>query len=165
MTSNVGARLITRGKSLGFMAPDDKQDERDYKKMKETVMEEVKRVFNPEFINRINEIIVFHSLNEDEMRQILKLMLVRVRAKIEVQGYKIEFSDAAEGFLLKNGFDANYGARPLQRTIQRMVEDPLSEEILLKKFEAGAIIAAELDAGGEKLAFTSRPAPVNQTPS
>jgi len=165
MTSNVGARLISRGKSLGFMAPDEKQDERDYKKMKDTVMEEVKRVFNPEFINRINEIIVFHSLNEDEMRQILKLMLVRVRAKVEVQGFKIEFSEAAEGFLLKNGFDPNYGARPLQRTIQRMVEDPLSEDILLKRFEAGGIIAVDLDAGGEKLAFASRPAPVNQTPS
>jgi ATP-dependent Clp protease ATP-binding subunit ClpC len=165
MTSNVGARLISRGKSLGFMAPDEKQDERDYKKMKETVMEEVKRVFNPEFINRINEIIVFHSLNEDEMRQILKLMLVRVRAKIEVQGYKIEFSETAEGFLLKSGFDPNYGARPLQRTIQRMVEDPLSEEILLKRFGAGGTIVVDLDAGGEKLAFTSRPAPVNQTPA
>ena len=165
MTSNVGARLISRGKSLGFMAPDDKQDERDYKKMKETVMEEVKRVFNPEFINRINEIIVFHSLNEDEMRQILKLMLTRVRAKIEVQGYKIEFSEAAEGFLLKTGFDANYGARPLQRTIQRLVEDPLSEEILLKRLDAGGTISADLDAGGEKLTFVSRPAPVNQAPT
>ncbi|MBI5241944.1 MAG: AAA family ATPase, partial [Elusimicrobia bacterium] len=165
MTSNVGARLISRGKSLGFMAPDEKQDERDYKKMKETVMEEVKRVFNPEFINRINEIIVFHSLNEDEMRQILKLMLSRVRAKIEVQGYKIEFSAAAEDYLLKTGFDPNYGARPLQRTIQRAVEDPLSEDILLKKFESGGTIAVDLDPGGEKLAFSSRPAPVNQTPS
>ncbi|MDD5630303.1 MAG: AAA family ATPase, partial [Elusimicrobia bacterium] len=165
MTSNVGARLISRGKSLGFMAPDEKQDERDYKKMKETVMEEVKRVFNPEFINRINEIIVFHSLNEDEMRQILKLMLTRLRAKIEVQNYKIEFTQSAEDYLLKTGFDANYGARPLQRTIQRSVEDPLSEEILLKRFEAGGTIVVDLDAGGEKLAFTSRPTPVSQSPS
>ena len=128
-------------------------------------MEEVKRVFNPEFINRINEIIVFHSLNEDEMRQILKLMLTRVRAKIEVQGYKIEFSEAAEAFLLKTGFDPNYGARPLQRTIQRSVEDPLSEDILMKKFESGGTIAVDLDPGGEKLCFSARPAPVNQTPS
>jgi ATP-dependent Clp protease ATP-binding subunit ClpC len=165
MTSNVGARLISRGKSLGFMAPDEKQDERDYKKMKETVMEEVKRVFNPEFINRINEIIVFHSLNEDEMRHILKLMLCRVRAKIEVQGYKIEFSEASEDYLLKTGFDPNYGARPLQRTIQRAVEDPLSEDILLKKFESGGTIAVDLDPGGEKLSFSSRPAPVGQPPA
>ena len=98
------------------------------------------------------------------MRQILKLMLARVRAKIEVQGYKIEFSEAAEGFLLKNGFDANYGARPLQRTIQRMVEDPLSEEILLKRFAAGGTIAVELDPGGEKLAFSGQSAPVNPAP-
>ena len=164
MTSNVGARLILRGKSLGFIAPDEKQDERDYKKMKDTVMEEVKRVFNPEFINRVNDIIVFHSLSEPEMRQILKLMLARVRAKIEVQGFKIEFSEAAEGHLLKTGFDPNYGARPLQRTIQRMIEDPLAEEMLLKRFEAGGTISVDLDAGGEKLTFLSRPAPVNQAP-
>ena len=164
MTSNVGARLILRGKSLGFIAPDEKQDERDYKKMKDTVMEEVKRVFNPEFINRVNDIIVFHSLSESEMRQILKLMLARVRAKIEVQGFKIEFSEAAEGHLLKTGFDPNYGARPLQRTIQRMIEDPLAEEMLLKRFEAGGTISVDLDAGGEKLTFLSRPAPVNQAP-
>ncbi|HAM34413.1 MAG TPA: hypothetical protein DEB40_08785 [Elusimicrobia bacterium] len=163
MTSNVGARLISRGKSLGFMAPDEKQDERDYKKMKETVMEEVKRVFNPEFINRINEIIVFHSLNEDEMRQILKLMLTRVRAKIEVQGYSIEFSEKAESHLLKTGFDPNYGARPLQRTIQRLVEDPLAEDILMKKFEAGGTILVDLDETGEgKITFAARPAPVQQ---
>ncbi len=164
MTSNVGARLILRGKALGFIAPDEKQDERDYKKMKDTVMEEVKRVFNPEFINRVNDIIVFHSLSEPEMRQILKLMLARVRAKIEVQGFKIEFSEAAEGHLLKTGFDPNYGARPLQRTIQRMIEDPLAEEMLLKRFEVGATISVDLDAGGEKLTFPSRPAPVNQAP-
>ena len=164
MTSNVGARLILRGKSLGFIAPDEKQDERDYKKMKDTVMEEVKRVFNPEFINRVNDIIVFHSLSESEMRQILKLMLVRVRAKIESQGFKIELSEAAESHLLKTGFDPNYGARPLQRTIQRMIEDPLAEEMLLKRFEAGGTISVDLDAGGEKLTFLSRPAPVNQAP-
>ncbi|MFA6002593.1 MAG: ATP-dependent Clp protease ATP-binding subunit [Elusimicrobiota bacterium] len=161
MTSNVGARLISRGKSLGFMGPDEKQDERDYKKMKEVVMDEVKRVFNPEFINRINDIIVFHSLNEDEMRNILTLMLTRVRAKIEVQGYKIEFTEAAEKQLLASGFDPNYGARPLLRTIQRMIEDPLSEEILLKKFDPGATICVDMGPeGGEKLAFTSRAATV-----
>jgi len=120
-------------------------------------MEEVKRVFNPEFINRINEIIVFHSLNEDEMRQILKLMLARVRAKIEVQGYKIEFSDAAEDYLLKTGFDPNYGARPLQRTIQRSWRtsgrgDPHQE------VRAGGTIAVDLDPGREAgLRLPARP--------
>jgi len=156
MTSNVGARLISKGKSLGFMAEQDNA-ERDYKKMKETVMEEVKRVFNPEFINRINEIIVFHPLNEEEMTQILRLMLGRVRTKIEAQGFKIEFSEETDKFLIKTGFDANYGARPLTRTIQRSIEDPLAEVMLMKKFEAGATIYVDLDGAGEKLVFGTTP--------
>ena len=155
MTSNVGARMISKGKSLGFIATED--TERDYKKMKETVMDEVKRVFNPEFINRINEIIVFHPLTEDEMREILKLMLGRVRTKIEAQGFKVEFSEETDQFLIKNGFDANYGARPLARTIQRSVEDPLAEDILMKKFEAGATIYVDVDPSGEKLLFSPTP--------
>ncbi len=159
MTSNVGARLISKGKSLGFTAADTvDQNERDYKKMKETVMDEVKRVFSPEFINRINDIIVFHPLNESEMTEILTLMLGRVKTKIEAQGYKIEFSEETSKFLIKNGFDVNYGARPLARTIQRSVEDPLSEEILMKKFEAGATIYVDVDASNEKLAFSKSPA-------
>jgi|CXWL01.1.fsa_nt_gi ATP-dependent Clp protease ATP-binding subunit ClpC len=159
MTSNVGARLISKGKSLGFTAAEDSATaERDYKKMKETVMEEVKRVFSPEFINRINDIIVFHPLNEEEMTQILTLMLTKVRAKIEAQGFKIEFSEDTEKFLIKTGFDVNYGARPLGRTIQRSVEDPLSEDILLKKFEPGSTIYVEVDGSNEKLTFSKSPA-------
>ena len=156
MTSNVGARLISKGKSLGFMA-EQENAERDYKKMKEVVMEEVKRVFNPEFINRINEIIVFHPLNEDEMIQILKLMLGRVRTKIEAQGYKVEFSEETDKFLIKTGFDANYGARPLTRTIQRSMEDPLAEDMLMKKFEPGSTIYVDVDGSGEKLVFGTTP--------
>jgi len=157
MTSNVGARLISKGKSLGFMAAAENKEaeERDYKKMKETVMDEVKRVFNPEFINRINEILVFHPLSEAEMTQILTLMLGRVRAKLETQGFKVEFSEETSKFLIKNGFDANYGARPLARTIQRSVEDPLAEDILMKKFDPGATIVVDVDPGGEKLVFSS----------
>lgn len=159
MTSNVGARLISKGKSLGFAAADTAdQNERDYKKMKETVMDEVKRVFSPEFINRINDIIVFHPLNEVEMGEILTLMLTRVRAKIEAQGYKVEFSAETKAFLIKTGFDVNYGARPLARTIQRSVEDPLSEDILMKKFDPGATIYVEVDSAGEKLTFAKSPA-------
>jgi len=159
MTSNVGARLISKGKSLGFVASKEtrEQEERDYKKMKETVMDEVKRVFNPEFINRINDILVFHPLSEDEMREILKLMLDRVRAKIELQGFKIEFSEDTDKFLIKTGFDQNYGARPLARTIQRSVEDPLSEDILMKKFDPGATIYVDADPSGEKLLFSTKP--------
>jgi ATP-dependent Clp protease ATP-binding subunit ClpC len=158
MTSNVGARLISKGKSLGFTAADTAdQNERDYKKMKETVMDEVKRVFSPEFINRINDIIVFHPLNESEMAQILTMMLEKVRVKIEAQGFKIEFTDETRSYLVKNGFDVNYGARPLTRTIQRSVEDPLSEEILMKKFDPGATIYVDVDASNEKLTFSKNP--------
>ena len=159
MTSNVGARLISKGKSLGF-APAADSTEKDYKKMKETVMDEVKRVFNPEFINRINEILVFHPLSEEEMAQILKLMLKRVAVKVEAQGFKFTISEEAEKYLIKTGFDANYGARPLSRTIQRAIEDPLAEDMLMKKFDAGAGIHAELDPAGDKITFTAQAAKV-----
>ncbi len=155
MTSNVGARLITRGKSLGFVASNDAET-KDYQKMRDTVMDEVKQTFNPEFINRINEIIVFHPLGEEEMTQIVKLMLDQVRSKVETQGFKIEFTPESEKFLVKNGFDVNSGARPLHRTIQRMVEDVLAEDMLRKKFKAGATIYVEVDSSGEKLAFSDQ---------
>jgi ATP-dependent Clp protease ATP-binding subunit ClpC len=156
MTSNVGARLISKGKSLGFVSPED-QTEKNYKSMKDTVMDEVKRVFNPEFINRINEVLVFRPLSEDEMRLILKMMLKRVKAKLEAQGFKMDISADAEAYLIKNGFDPNYGARPLHRVIQRSIEDPLAELILTKKFEAGATIYIDGDPNGEKLDFSPQP--------
>ncbi|MBI4678601.1 MAG: ATP-dependent Clp protease ATP-binding subunit [Elusimicrobia bacterium] len=158
MTSNVGARLISRGKSLGFVAAEE-ASHRDYDKMKATVMDEIRRVFNPEFINRVNEIVVFKPLTESEMGDILQLQLKRVRAKVEAQGYKIEVSAEARKLLIKTGFDVNYGARPLLRTIQRLIEDPLAEEILLKKFQGGSTLQAEVDpANPDKLVFTGQPA-------
>ncbi|HVE14825.1 MAG TPA: ATP-dependent Clp protease ATP-binding subunit, partial [Elusimicrobiota bacterium] len=155
LTSNVGARMISKGKALGFAATTDQ--ERDYRSMKDTVMDEVKRVFNPEFINRIDDILVFRPLSEEDMTQILEMMLKRVNKKIESQGYKITFTDEAKKYLVKAGFDPQYGARPLQRTIQRVVEDPLAEEILLKKFDPGATIHVDCDGSGEKLAFSPKP--------
>jgi len=154
LTSNVGARMISKGKALGFSPSADM--EKDYRSMKDTVMDEVKRVFNPEFINRIDDILVFRPLSEEDMAKILELMLKRVQAKIVRQNFKIEFTDEAKKYLVKTGFDPNYGARPLQRTIQRTVEDPLAEEILLKKFEAGATIYVDCD-GPDKLIFSPKP--------
>ncbi|MFH1725157.1 MAG: ATP-dependent Clp protease ATP-binding subunit [Elusimicrobiota bacterium] len=151
MTSNVGARLISKGKSLGFAPSEDK--ERDYKSMKDIVMDEVKRVFNPEFINRIDEILVFHPLSEEDMGKILELMLKQVMRKVEAQGYKIEFSAEAKKHLVAKGFDPNYGARPLQRTIHRLIEDPLAEDILLKKFDSGTTIHVEHEEKDDKLVF------------
>jgi ATP-dependent Clp protease ATP-binding subunit ClpC len=154
MTSNVGARLISKGKSLGFVPQESM--EKDYAQMKDTVMEEVKRVFNPEFINRLDEILVFRPLTEAEMFQILELMLAKVERKIAAQGLKIELTDEAKKHLISVGFDANYGARPLMRAIQRTLEDPLAEDMLSKKVLTGTVYV-EYDETNKKLSFSTKP--------
>lgn len=155
MTSNVGARLISKGKSLGFLVQED--TEKDYAAMKDTVMEEVKKAFNPEFLNRIDDIIVFHSLSREDSRKILDMMLVKVEKKIGAQGFRIELSEETRVFLLEKGFDPNYGARPLQRSIQRLLEDPLAEDILSKRVSAGSTVYIDFDPGEKKLVFSSSP--------
>src|SRR5258708_10956171 len=117
MTSNVGARLISKGKSLGFLVEDDAK--RDYQSMKETVMEEVKKAFNPEFLNRIDDVIFFHALSKEDMKKILELIVNRVRDKLKTQGFTINLTDEPKGHLLEKGFDPPSAARPLHRTIQR----------------------------------------------
>lgn len=151
MTSNVGARLISKGKSLGFVTQDDTR--KDYSQMKEIVMDEVKRVFNPEFINRIDETIVFHPLSRSDMEKILELMLKRVETKLKSQNIKITISKEAKEFLVKTGFDPNYGARPLLRTIQRLLEDPLAEELLNRRLQAGSTVKVGYDEGAKKLSI------------
>jgi ATP-dependent Clp protease ATP-binding subunit ClpC len=155
MTSNVGARLISKGKSLGFLVQEDL--EKDYRAMKDTVMEEVKKAFNPEFLNRIDEIIVFHPLTREDSRKILDLMLNRVGKKLVEQGFSIELTDEAKGYLVEQGFDPHYGARPLQRSIQRLLEDPLAEDILSKKISSGAKIYIDFDSDAKKLVFSPAP--------
>ncbi|MBK8574166.1 MAG: ATP-dependent Clp protease ATP-binding subunit [Elusimicrobia bacterium] len=155
MTSNVGARLISKGKSLGFLIQEDAA--KDYSSMKDTVMEEVKKAFNPEFLNRLDDIIVFHPLTRDESRQILDLMLARVSKKISAQGLTVSLSDEAKNFLVEKGFDPHYGARPLQRSIQRLLEDPLAEDILSKKVSPGTSIYVGVDAAAGKLVFSTTP--------
>jgi ATP-dependent Clp protease ATP-binding subunit ClpC len=119
--------------------------------MKETVMDEVKRVFNPEFINRIDEIIVFRPLTEADMAKILEIQLNKVSFKLQEKKLKLEVTDEAKAFLVKKGFDPNYGARPLIRTVQKMVEDPLSEFILVSMVKEGEIILIDLDKQNEKI--------------
>ncbi|MDI6641107.1 MAG: ATP-dependent Clp protease ATP-binding subunit [Elusimicrobiota bacterium] len=162
MTSNVGARFISRGKALGFLAQEDLQS--DYKSMKETLTEEVKKVFNPEFLNRIDEIIVFHPLTREDMRKILDLMIFKVDKKLREQGLTIVLSEQAKEFLLEKGFDPSSGARPLQRTIQNFVEDAIAEEILSKKILLGTSselteIYVEFDPENKKLMFTQKSIP------
>jgi ATP-dependent Clp protease ATP-binding subunit ClpC len=155
MTSNVGARLISKGKSLGFLIQEDAA--KDYASMKDTVMEEVKKAFNPEFLNRLDDIIVFHPLTREESRQILDLMLARVSKKISAQGLTVSLTDEAKEFLVEKGFDPHYGARPLQRSIQRLLEDPLAEDILSKKVSPGVSIFVGVDSAAGKLVFSTTP--------
>jgi ATP-dependent Clp protease ATP-binding subunit ClpC len=149
MTSNLGTRDIQKGPGIGFAA---RPDERvTYEKMKERVTEELKRSFRPEFLNRIDEVIVFHSLTTEDVKQIVDLMMKRVSEQLGAKDLEIELTDAAKTLLAEKGFDASLGARPLRRTIQRLVEDPLSEKLLWKEFRAGQTII--VDAQGDELIF------------
>jgi len=154
MTSNVGARLISRGKSLGFLVQDNTNQ--DYETIKETVTEELKKAFNPEFLNRIDEVTVFHPLDKPEMKKILDLLLERARLKHVQQGFTIELTEKAKEFLLEKGFDPNFGARPLHRTIQKYLDDIVAEEILSKQLvnsNAGqpSKICADIAADGKRI--------------
>ncbi|MEX1281258.1 MAG: ATP-dependent Clp protease ATP-binding subunit [Acidimicrobiia bacterium] len=151
MTSNLGTRDL-RKTSIGFSAD---SDEVTYEKMKEKVTEELKRHFRPEFLNRLDEIIVFHELTKDEVKEIVDLMLVRVQEQVHAQGLELVLSDAAKGFLGDRGYDRELGARPLRRAIQRLLEDVLSERLLMGEFEAGTTIVVDLDEEAQELTFES----------
>ena len=152
MTSNVGAREITnKGSQLGFAAKQSEEDQ--YKDMRQHVMEEVKKTFNPEFINRIDEIVVFHSLSKEHIGQILDLALEDVADKLAEKELELELTPAAKEFLVEKGFDVKFGARPLLRTIQRELEDPLAENILVNRYPAGAKIIVDCDKEAGKLTF------------
>lgn len=143
MTSNAGAQKIISPKRLGFASVTDAKE--DYGKMKEGVMEEVKRIFKPEFINRIDEIIVFHSLTKDNIKSIVGIMLKTItkRAKQQIN-INIEIDEEIIGYIADTGFDQNYGARPLRRAIQSKIEDKLAEEILEDKVHSGDSVHVQL---------------------
>lgn len=158
MTSNVGAREITnKGSSLGFAAKTT--EEQQYQDMRQGVMDEVKKTFNPEFINRIDEIVVFHSLTKENIAKILDLALKEVDDKLAEKELTLQLTPAAKEFLIERGFDAKYGARPLLRTLQRELEDPLAENILVSRYAPGTVIQADLDASSNKLTFKNAAAP------
>ena len=153
MTSNVGAREITnKGSGLGFTA--SATEEQQYDEMRKSVMDEVKKTFNPEFINRIDEIVVFHALNKQNISAILDLQLKKVAAKLADRQLELELTPQAKEFLIEQGFDEKYGARPLLRTLQRQLEDPLAENILVKQYPAGTKIIVNLDKETKKLGFS-----------
>lgn len=149
MTSNAGASTITSKRSLGFGGSIEAT--RDYEAMKERVMAEVKDTFRPEFINRIDDLIVFHALEPDDIRQIASLMLQSVANRLTERGMKLSYGSDVIDVLVRDGYDANYGARPLRRTIQRSVEDALSEEIIAGNVALGDCV--ELYVADGKIAF------------
>mgnify|MGYP005941344569 CR=1 FL=1 len=131
MTSNVGAKLITDKNKLGFANDKSAENEKqEYENIKKEVLAELKKQFRPEFINRIDDIIVFHKLNNEDINKIMEIMLKQVQKRLELQNYKVEIDDSAKELIAKKGVDTNYGARPLRRAIQNMLEDKIAEAIL-----------------------------------
>ena len=130
MTSNVGARLITESKRLGFSNGSEDTKQVEYENTKKEIMQELKKEFRPEFINRIDEIIVFEKLEDDDLRQIIDLMLNKLKVRLKTQGVLIDVDESVKDYIIKQGYDKNYGARPLRRAIQSIVEDRVTDAIL-----------------------------------
>ena len=150
MTSNVGASMITTTSKLGFSTAEDESKDK-YEKLKDTVSEEMKKAFRPEFLNRIDETIVFAHLNKEEIRQIVDLMLKDLFKRLEERELSVNVSDEVKDHLAENGYSEAYGARPLRRLIQRKIEDELAEEILSGKYEKGDVVKMVLKDG--RIAF------------
>jgi ATP-dependent Clp protease ATP-binding subunit ClpC len=144
MTSNLGTRDLQKS-GVGFASRTDA--EFTYQKMQERVLEELKRSFRPEFVNRIDEVIVFHALTLDDVQEIVDLMMTRVREQLKAKDIEIVLTEASKALLAEKGYDVSLGARPLRRTIQRMVEDPLAEKILYKEFRAGETVMVDARDG------------------
>ena len=142
MTSNIGASEIARNTPLGFAVSDDETGI-TYDDMKNRIMGELKKVFRPEFLNRIDDVIVFHKLQKEEIRQIVDLLLRRIRESMADRGLQLELTDEAKDLLVDKGWDPSMGARPLRRAIQRYIEDPLADFVLRAELTPGATIMVE----------------------
>ncbi len=150
MTSNVGARDMVKGKSLGFAQPDSRDS---FERMSEKVKEEIGRVFNPEFLNRLDDVIVFHPLSREHIAQVVAILLRDVQHRLGDEDLTLHLTPAASDFLVDHGYDEHYGARPLKRAIQKFVEDPLSEKILVGEFARGDDIEVDIAPDKERLVF------------
>jgi ATP-dependent Clp protease ATP-binding subunit ClpC len=148
MTSNLGTRDISKGGGVGFHSADPKTT---YEIMKDKVRQEVERAFNPEFLNRVDDTIVFHSLSREEIAEIVHILLADVRMRLGEEEITLRLTDDAVVFLVEKGYDEKFGARPLRRAIQRYLEDPLSEKILVADFSAGDEIEVTVDPDGDGL--------------
>ncbi|HBG48841.1 MAG TPA: ATP-dependent Clp protease ATP-binding subunit ClpC [Cyanobacteria bacterium UBA9971] len=150
MTSNVGARTMENQSKLGFAVAENEESDR-YEKMKDTVMEELKKAFRPEFLNRLDDIIVFAHLTKPEIRQIVDIMLSDLIKRLVTQEITVEVLDEAKDYLAEEGYSQTYGARPLRRLIQKKIEDPIAEEILTGMYKEGDLLKIKLE--GKKIVF------------
>lgn len=146
MTSNIGASTLKKEATVGFVTSSGEKDEYDH--MKKKILDSIKKGFRPEFINRIDEILVFHSLNKEHLKEIVTLLIKTMIKRMKEQDVEVEVSDAAKDVVIKEGFDLSYGARPLKRAIQRLVEDRLSEELLKNTFKKGEKVLVNADKEG-----------------
>jgi ATP-dependent Clp protease ATP-binding subunit ClpC len=144
----VGAELLKKQTVMGFGAP---REGHDYDSMRDKIMEETKRVFKPEFLNRLDEIIVFHSLGKPDLMRIVDLEVAKVKGRLKLKEIEIVLDTAAHEFVIEKGYDPNYGARPMRRAVERYLEDPLAEELLRGNIKAGDRV--EVTAAEGKLAF------------
>ncbi len=154
MTSNIGVTNLQQATtSMGFQPsmPTTSQEEKEHGKMREKIMDELKKTFRPEFLNRVDAVVVFRALTPAEMRQIVDLLVIKVAQRLEEHEMKLEVTSEAKDYLAKEGYDKIYGARPLRRVIQRLIEDPLSETLLTTKFSAGDSVLVELADGQIKI--------------
>src|SRR4051794_7836029 len=150
MASNIGAGEIARSTPLGFAVSDDETGI-SYDDMKGRIMGELKKVFRPEFLNRIDDVIVFHKLTKDEIKHIVDLLLRRIRGSLAERDLQLELTEGAEDFLVDKGYDPAMGARPLRRAIQRFIEDPLADYVLGRQLEPGStiLVSRKLNDEGE----------------
>jgi len=145
MTSNLGASSIRKDATVGFVTRENEKD--DYERMKTKIMEEVKKAFKPEFLNRLDEIIVFHSLNNDQLKEIVSLMINGLIKRLAQQEVEVEVTEAVKEVIIKEGYNPSFGARPLRRAIQNLLEDRLSEELLKETFRKGDKVIVDAEEG------------------
>ena len=162
MTSNIGADLIRKGNTLGFVSRTDenKVQQKSYDRMKENLLGELKKTFRPEFLNHIDGVVVFHPLEKEQIRKIVDLMLVSVTKQLAEKGVTLEISETAKDLLGRKGYDEVFGARPLRRTIQDLIEDRLSEDLLRAGFRDGDTVVVDLAENGEELSIAVKKKPV-----
>ena len=162
MTSNVGAELIRKGNVMGFGTP---VHEQDYAAIKEKILGETKKIFKPEFLNRLDDQIVFHSLTREDLSKIVSLEVAKVAARVREKGVEIELTPEASAFLIEKGYEPVYGARPLRRAIERYLEDPIAEEVIRGKIKSGDRVKVSADKENLTFATTSPNTPAKSTAS